>query len=219
MNKPELPSMVSTQAEIEAVSGDASEWHLHDYESPTYLDGCQAQWTITKGKPYPFGDTVAYVFDEADAKRIMDALAAPASAQAGEQSDEELGRITYEGYNDYWTEDCDGKDSNAWIACGKAVLASQASLAKRGTEPSLADLGWQQIECPVCGDLARAAPPVLAESAPSEKLAGAEQFRKAFGLMSMEQTWTRQHSLNYPEKSAEIINAAVAAFASQGEAP
>jgi hypothetical protein len=41
-------------------------------------------------------------------------------------SDDELARIAHKGFDDYWTEDCAGSETEAWAASAKAVLASAA---------------------------------------------------------------------------------------------
>jgi len=41
-------------------------------------------------------------------------------------TDEQLADIAYKGFDDYWTEDCPGKDSEAWTASAKAVIAALA---------------------------------------------------------------------------------------------
>jgi len=56
--------------------------------------------------------------------------AAPGSSGGGSAvalSDEQLAAIAYKGYDDYWTEDCAGKES--WAACAKAVIAAAGERA------------------------------------------------------------------------------------------
>jgi hypothetical protein len=63
-------------------------------------------------------------FDKLAFARAILALATPPAAT--KPSDEELGRIAYKGYDDYWTEDCKGRDLEAWAASAKAVIAALA---------------------------------------------------------------------------------------------
>lgn len=46
------------------------------------------------------------------------------SAEPVALTDEELARIAYKGFDDYWTEDSAGKEGEAWAASAKAVLAA-----------------------------------------------------------------------------------------------
>lgn len=48
--------------------------YLHDEGYPEYLDGVQCQYVIERGKPYPHGDPVAFVYEKEDAERIVAAL-------------------------------------------------------------------------------------------------------------------------------------------------
>lgn len=51
-------------------------------------------------------------------------------------TDEMLGAIAYKGFDDYWTEHCAGRDSEAWAASAKAVLAFAATAkATEGPAP------------------------------------------------------------------------------------
>ena len=49
------------------------------------------------------------------------------AGEAQPLTDEELARIAYKGFDDYWTEDCPGNETEAWAASAKAVL--RAALA------------------------------------------------------------------------------------------
>lgn len=49
-------------------------------------------------------------------------------------SDEQLAAIAYKGFDDYWTEDCAGKESEAWAASAKAVIAAAAPQAPSGQQ-------------------------------------------------------------------------------------
>ena len=58
----------------------------------------------------------------------------PAAGSSGGGSavaltDEQLATIAYKGYDDYWTEDCAGEESEAWAACAKAVIAAAGERA------------------------------------------------------------------------------------------
>lgn len=55
-----------------------------------------------------------------------DGWKAALAEQQTKMTDEELGRIACKGYDDYWTEDCSGEQSEAWTASAKAVLAALA---------------------------------------------------------------------------------------------
>lgn len=48
--------------------------YLHDEGFPEYLDGARCQYVIERGKPYPHGDPVAFVYEKEDAERIVAAL-------------------------------------------------------------------------------------------------------------------------------------------------
>lgn len=48
----------------------------------------------------------------------------PSAPVAVGLTDEQLGRIAYKGFDDFWSEDCSGKDEDAWIASAKAVRAA-----------------------------------------------------------------------------------------------
>lgn len=58
-------------------------------------------------------------------------------------TDEKLGAIAYKGFNDYWTEHCAGRDSEAWAASAKAVVA--AYLAISGQKPA-----EEKVDCSSC---------------------------------------------------------------------
>ena len=56
--------------------------------------------------------------------------AALSAAPAGEPvapTDEALARVAHKGYDDYWAEDSPGRETEAWAASAKAVLATFAA--------------------------------------------------------------------------------------------
>ena len=53
------------------------------------------------------------------------AVAPPAQAVA--PTDEALARVAHKGYDDYWAEDSPGRETEAWAASAKAVLATFAA--------------------------------------------------------------------------------------------
>lgn len=60
-----------------------------------------------------------------------------AAVQQGEVlTDAQLGAIAYKGFDDYWTEDSNGNDSEAWEASAKAVRAALASAQPKTGEAS-----------------------------------------------------------------------------------
>ena len=70
----------------------------------------------------------------------------PGAAPTGEAlTDEELARIAYKGFDDYWTEDCRGDEAEAWAACAKAVLRAALSTHPPAVQP-VAPAGWKPIE-------------------------------------------------------------------------
>ena len=44
-----------------------SKTQVEDYGHPEWLDGVTARYAVSKGKPYPLNETLAYVFDPKDA--------------------------------------------------------------------------------------------------------------------------------------------------------
>lgn len=44
-----------------------------------------------------------------------------------ELTDAELGKIAYDGFDNYWTEDCAGNEMEAWAASAHAVLAARVA--------------------------------------------------------------------------------------------
>ena len=66
-----------------------------------------------------------------DIARLLDeAVAALSAAPAGEPvapTDEALARVAHKGYDDYWAEDSPGRETEAWAASAKAVLATFAA--------------------------------------------------------------------------------------------
>lgn len=38
-------------------------------------------------------------------------------------TDEEAAAIAYKGFDEYWTEDCKGSETEAWAAAGRAIEA------------------------------------------------------------------------------------------------
>lgn len=140
MNKPELPSMVSTQAEIEAVSGDASEFEK------TFPDHI---W-----------------LDVGEASQFAEPL----------EKFSDLQEVT-------WSED---NATGYGVKYVRVDLASQASLAKRGTEPS--DEQIDKLIAASAGgcyreydhsDVCAIVRSVLAESALSQE-AMKDEYRKGF---------------------------------------
>lgn len=59
---------------------------------------------------------------EATRESLIAALTQPTTVQQA-PTDEELAAAAYKGFDDYWTEDCAVKESEAWLASAKAVLA------------------------------------------------------------------------------------------------
>jgi hypothetical protein len=76
-------------------------------------------------------DNPDYDADMARAKIVAEWITKRATPSTGDSADapvqqaptdEQLSKAAYKGYDDYWTEDCAGKESEAWLACAKAVL-------------------------------------------------------------------------------------------------
>jgi hypothetical protein len=62
---------------------------------------------------------------EWEAEKRKYAAPPPPQPQPQPLTDAELARIAYKGYDDYWTDDSKGIESEAWAASARAVLAAQ----------------------------------------------------------------------------------------------
>ncbi len=89
--------------------------HLRDGGSEIYLDGVQCRYSIERGEPWPYSDTLAYVFDPGIAERIVAALNAAPVAQ-----EPVAYRVMRKSLDGEWKSDgrdwCDGRPSADLVA-------------------------------------------------------------------------------------------------------
>jgi hypothetical protein len=91
--------------------------------------------------------------DGDDMRSVYEAMLYAAPAHPSHQppaaqglTDEQLGRIAYEGYDSYWTEDCAGKESDAWAASARAVLAAFSTHPQADQQAAQVVAPWVSIE-------------------------------------------------------------------------
>ena len=71
--------------------------------------------------------------------------------------------------NAYWPTDSDLLPAHNIKECGEAITAIKAALEAKDEPEQMAKLGWQVIDCPICGGGARAFPKQEAKDEPWEK--------------------------------------------------
>ena len=66
-------------------------------------------------------------------------------------TDEDAAAIAYKGFDDYWTEDCKGRDVEAWTASGRAIEAKLRELNEAPQRKPLTDEQINEIATEVYG--------------------------------------------------------------------
>lgn len=62
--------------------------------------------------------------------------ASPSTPRATELTNEQLAKIAYDGFDNYWTEDCKGLDREAWAASARAVIAALRPTEQAPSQPT-----------------------------------------------------------------------------------
>jgi len=115
MRKPKKRAALASRQEAPAAAGAAQAVAIP----------ITASVMIDEGGDKPAYCLMAAYRHEADAMLALSTLAATSAPEA--LTDEQLAATAYKGYDDYWTEDSAGKESEAWAASAKAVLALKAA--------------------------------------------------------------------------------------------
>ena len=84
-------------------------------------------------------------------EHLMRAYALQAIAQAtqpADVTDEQIAKTAYKGFDNYWTEDCKGIESEAWLASAKAVLALspvQVPISRKDLKALMDEAGYGHV--------------------------------------------------------------------------